>query len=341
MAVARLLPLLLLLQLACPCLAFLLSSPTRLSRLSPATSSSRLVRYGRKESGLALPPAFTVCASSDGLLSWASENGAKLTCAVRPSGMTLTQDVKSNSVVCSIPSKLFLSRSTTRAAFGSMADKLDVRTAIALQILYEKSKKEESFWCEWLKVLPDRENLGTPCLWPEDDQKLLKGTSVFEEMEATKSLYSKAFESLSSSGWDSKIPTEFFNLESFEWAMEVVRSRSVAFPKFDDGLVLAPVADFSLAGKLGRDTISCGYEGLFREPRVTVQSVAGGKSGSPIAVNFMGESPSSMLLDHGVANPNKEEGEFKVSFAVSSLDRFFDDKADILEQEGLTTEMVG
>ncbi|EKX52183.1 hypothetical protein GUITHDRAFT_84758 [Guillardia theta CCMP2712] len=54
----------------------------------------------------------------------------------------------------------------------------------------------------------------------------------------------------------------------------------------------------------------------------------------------MGKSPSSMLLDHGVANPNKEEGEFKVSFAVSSLDRFFDDKADILEQEGLTTEMT-
>eukprot|EP00960_Hanusia_phi_P078452 768818-Hanusia_phi.AAC.1 len=276
----------------------------------------------------------------DGLLSWANENGAKLSCAVGPEGMTLTQDVKANTPVCSIPSKLFLSKSSAREALGSMVDKLDVRTSIALQLLYEKSKKGESFWSEWLKVLPDREHLGTPYFWPESDKQLLKGTSVLEEVEASRSLYSEVFESLTSAGWDKKIPSDLFNVESFEWAMEIVRSRSIPFSKFEDGIVLAPVVDFSLSGKLGRDTISCGYEGLFREPRVSVQSVAGGKSGSLVAVNFLEKGPSKMLLDHGVSSPNREDGEYRISFAVSSLDRFFDDKADILEQEGLAIEKV-
>ena len=112
------------------------------------------------------------------LETWLEENGGRTVCTVTPTGLVAQRDLKAGEEACSISQKACLTRDSAKAAFGEIAETVDAETAIALQLLLEKSKGASSAWAPWVATLPDRDALEMPYFWPTEDQQLLEGTSV-------------------------------------------------------------------------------------------------------------------------------------------------------------------
>merc|ERR1712216_158406 len=67
----------------------------------------------------------------------------------------------------------------------------------------------------------------------------------------------------------------------------------------------------------------------------------GVKKGGVVGIDYGGKSCSKMLLKHGVCSTDAAaEGTYEVSFSVSPMDKFQDDKLDILEIWGFMQEPV-
>jgi hypothetical protein len=178
-----------------------------------------------------------------GFDTWLAENGGKTACSTSPTGLVAGKDLKAGEEACSVSLKACLTASSARAAFGSTADTVDSETAIALQLLLEKSKGSGSAWAPWLATLPDRDTLDLPYFWPQADKELLQGTSVLDAVEQNEEAYQEEFEQLVRQGWGAKFPDGVFTLQNYEWAVELVTSRAVCSDKVEGNYVLAPFVD--------------------------------------------------------------------------------------------------
>lgn len=307
--------------------------------LRPALRSLSAVRGARS----AAPLGGLRCAAGAGLDAWFEEQGVRTACSMSPAGLVALKDLKSGEEACSVKvEQACLTAASARAAFGGSADTVDPETAIALQLLLEKSKGASSAWAPWLAALPERDALDLPYFWPEADLQLLEGTSVLDAVEENQDAFREEFEQLSSQGWDAKLPASVFTLENYEWAVGIVSSRSVFDEKFPGEYILAPFVDAAFTGDPATGKAELYYDGMFREPRVRVVPGEGGvKKGEVVGIDFGGKSLSKMLLKHGVTPVDpRTDGAYEVSFSVSPMDKYQDDKLDILELNKMPEELT-
>lgn len=289
------------------------------------------------------PLAGLQCSSAQGLDTWLGNKDVRSACSISSAGLVALKDLKAGEEACSIKvDQTCLTAATARAAFGNIADTVDPETAIALQILLEKSKGASSAWAPWLDTLPERDALDLPYFWSQADQQLLEGTSVLDAIEENQDAFKEEFEQLKEQGWDAKIPASMFTLENYEWAVGIVSSRSVYDDKFPGQYVLAPLVDAAFTGDPSSGRAELYYDGMFREPRVRVVPGEGGvRKGGVIGIDFGGKPLSKMLLKHGVTRLDVgDDGTYDVSFSVSPMDKYQDDKLDILELNKMPEELT-
>ena len=278
-------------------------------------------------------------ATAADLDTWLAEQGGKTACTATPAGLVAQRDLKPGDEACSVSLKACLTAASARAAFGALADTVDAETAIALQLLLEQSKGASSVWAAWISTLPARDALGTPYFWPKGDQELLQGTSVLDAIEENAEAYQEEFDQLQAQGWADKFPAGVLTRESYEWAVELVAARAVVADKVEGSYILAPFVDAAFTAPPGSGTAEFYLNGMLREPRVRVVAGAGGvKQGDVVRLDFGGKSISKMLLRHGVADPNGQSA-YDVQFSVSPMDKYRDDKLDILEINGMEEDL--
>eukprot|EP00288_Rhodomonas_lens_P014582 CAMPEP_0177706342 /NCGR_PEP_ID=MMETSP0484_2-20121128/9175_1 /TAXON_ID=354590 /ORGANISM="Rhodomonas lens, Strain RHODO" /LENGTH=497 /DNA_ID=CAMNT_0019217799 /DNA_START=8 /DNA_END=1501 /DNA_ORIENTATION=+ len=276
-------------------------------------------------------------ADNSALVSWLEENGVKNSCTLTPEGLQASSDLKNGAEACSSSPKVYLTEATAKEALGSKIDELDTETAIALQLLLEKSKGSESFWAPWIATLPEADAFDVPFFWSADEKKFLEGTTVATEVEELEDALRDEFQQLQTAGWGEKFPDGSFTFENYAWAVCTTSARSVTFEKFPGKTLVAPLIDNALTSAPGSAKVGLGFEGMFREPRIKVTVSQTSQSGSMVGVDFDGKSTSKLLFRHGVAKEGGA-GEVEATFAVSPLDRFADDKFDILELNGYEAE---
>ena len=274
--------------------------------------------------------------------AWLAENGGKTACSTSPAGLVAQRDLKAGEEACSVPQKACLTADSARAAFGGIADTVDAETAVALQLLLERAKGAKSAWAPWVETLPGRDELELPYFWPEADQQLLEGTTVGDAIEENREALEEEFEQLASQGWCDKFPAGVFTLEGYEWAVGLVSARAVYADKVPGKYVLAPFVDAAFTGLPAAGKAEFYFDGMLRQPRVRVSAGAPGvKKGGVVGIDYGGKSCSKMLLKHGVCSTDAAaEGTYEVSFSVSPMDKFQDDKLDILEINNMPEELT-
>jgi len=281
---------------------------------------------------------------TEGFAKWLESNGAKGSCTATPStggrGLTASKAIKAGEEVCSIPIKLIMTEKTARQALGSKAADLDAETAIALQLIKEKAEGDKSFYAPWISILPSAEELDVPLMWSDEEKEMLEGSKVGEDVEELKESLSDEFKQLQSAGWDAVMPQGSWSLEAYEWATSIVSSRSFASPKIDGQVMFAPLADFAGHSWTSGGSTEIAYEGMMREPRLKVR--AGSvpiAAGGAVTINY-GESNSAQLFKRGMADLDVVKGCYDLEFGISPMDRFKDDKEDILDINGFETEQA-
>mmetsp|Transcript_7859 Transcript_7859/g.11606 ORF Transcript_7859/g.11606 Transcript_7859/m.11606 type:complete len:540 (+) Transcript_7859:150-1769(+) len=279
-------------------------------------------------------------------------------------GLIATENVRKGDAVISIPNDFCLTADKARQVYtdmGFMSDKYDGWTGdlglIALLILRERAKLAEDYsdsyiskedsskrelFAEWAATLPSMEEMmgEHPLLWVEDDQEELQSSS-------TKKIYRLLDDVEEDASWledkmwskdRSLFPEEdvdqqpCFTLGGFKWALSIANSRCV----FVDGsLKLAPIIDFSNHNDFETVEVTGGFFGTFGTTAgVQVKADKNYKEGDEIFVSYGPKSAAEYLLEHGfMPDSTKTTAVAELTFEVDENDRFFDDKADVLEFE--------
>ena len=89
-------------------------------------------------------------------------------------------DLKAGDVLLRVPSSLHISPSYVRGTeLGKVFSSIDDSALLALGLMAEVAKGEESKWWPYIRMLPSAEDLHIPLLWPEDERRqLLKGSPL-------------------------------------------------------------------------------------------------------------------------------------------------------------------
>ncbi|KAL6840226.1 hypothetical protein ACP4OV_030036 [Aristida adscensionis] len=173
---------------------------------------------------------------SDALRLGASEAGGVHVRAVA--------QLREGDLVATIPRRACLTPRTTGAAAAIEAAELGGCLALAVAIMYERARGEDSPWDAYLRLLPDREPV--PLVWPaEEAERLLAGTEldkiVKQDREFLCEDWKECIEPLVSSG-ELDVDPDDFSLENYFSAKSLVSSRSFQIDSYH-GFGMVPLAD--------------------------------------------------------------------------------------------------
>ncbi|KAK9801977.1 hypothetical protein WJX73_005616 [Symbiochloris irregularis] len=207
---------------------------------------------------------------------------------------------------------------------------------LALFLLYERQQGQSSAWQGYVSSLPV--HVDTPLSWTEEELAPLQGSQLYANLQGYRDFFKDLHERLSASLFQQHqvhFAAEAFSFDKFIWAVQTVRSR-VHSPLEGKSIALVPLADLVKHRRAGKSRWKV-QSGLFGGSQaVTVDAVSPLEAGEFLAMDFGPDKlDSSLLLDYGVLDASSPQAGFLLSLGLPEQDRFFDDKADVLDLNGL------
>mmetsp|Transcript_7520 Transcript_7520/g.18276 ORF Transcript_7520/g.18276 Transcript_7520/m.18276 type:complete len:591 (-) Transcript_7520:248-2020(-) len=288
--------------------------------------------------------------------SWGSQAAVKGTTLLDGSvGLVLTRDIKKGEAIVSIdtagPLCLTLDK-VAQSGIGSDVDGMASWAQLAVYIIHQSRTGGGDTHSDSLSALnlaPD-----SPLLWTAGErQSLLKGTQALETAEQYLAYVRGEWRGSIAPRLSASADPTLQNIteEDILWAFCVVRANS--FPPLDTegGLALiglAGVFQHSRADNAARlehakrpgliAGLSAGMQGGGGGGggRFVIRATGDLPEGSVASMDYApGASESSVLASYGRADAAGALPAVELRLSVSEGDRFFGDKADALEQEGL------
>jgi [ribulose-bisphosphate carboxylase]-lysine N-methyltransferase len=194
----------------------------------------------------------------------------------------------------------------------------------------------------WVNSLPSQSEIDHPLLWSEEAQEVLQASStnkiyrVLDDIEEdatwmVENVFGKDRSRFPASATWNGETIECFTASGFKWAMALAQSRSFFL---DDKLRLIPVLDFCNHDDSAEEVRTSGM-GVFGSVK-GVQLVASStyKPGDEVFCSYGPKSAADYLLEFGFI-PDRcwKTSISELTFEIDPIDRFYDDKLDILEFE--------
>jgi [ribulose-bisphosphate carboxylase]/[fructose-bisphosphate aldolase]-lysine N-methyltransferase len=271
------------------------------------------------------------------LVTWMKSSGANISPALRFSDERTTvkmdKAVSKGTQIASIPGSIILSVETARRSLEGELSDLSPQSQLAAILLAERVKGGDSGFDHLIKSLCSRGVLDHPYMWSPHQLAWLSGSAVRDKALQMR----QGFED----EW--KLVCEFLDsslsLEDYLWAQAVVDRFAVelgsSFP-----LALAPLVDLlELVNRVDDQNIAivASASNFFSKPQMLLLPNRDITPGDTLKACFAGPNATvaDFVLDYGVvpvtngvvSAPSTAE----LAFTLTDLDRFYDDKADILE----------
>ena len=157
-------------------------------------------------------------------------------------GVHAAREIEAGEKTISIPWKLTMNcESVQKTPLGKAIDSsMPEDEILALHLMFEKTRRSESFWYLFIQSLP--ETFNTPLFWSMDELNELKGTNVFELTKMMKKQLHHDYETMHLPLMESH-PDLFpqpLPFDLYLWAMSIIWSRAFGVGK---AKVLCPVMD--------------------------------------------------------------------------------------------------
>ncbi|OLP96648.1 Metacaspase-1 [Symbiodinium microadriaticum] len=141
--------------------------------------------------------------------------------------------VKAGDVLLRVPASMHISPSSVRSsALGRALEplQLDDSAVLALGLLSEVSKKEQSKFWPYLRILPGASDLHIPLLWPEEDRRrLLVGSPLDLAAEQQRLGLLEQWSSIQAMAKDVPELSSELTEEEWFWAHAIVLTRALPF----------------------------------------------------------------------------------------------------------------
>ncbi|KAL2226180.1 ribulose-1,5 bisphosphate carboxylase/oxygenase large subunit N-methyltransferase, chloroplastic [Sesamum indicum] len=256
-------------------------------------------------------------------------------------GLVATRNIGRNEVVLEVPKRFWINQDAAAASeIGSICSGLKPFIAVALFLLSEKFKGEESKWKYYIDVLPESTN--STIYWSEEELLEIQGTQLLSTTLGVKEFVQNEFLKVEE---EVILPNKQLfpfplTLDDFFWAFGILRSR--AFSRLrNQNLVVIPFADLiNHSAKVTTEDHAHevrGPAGLFSwDYLFQLRSPLSLKAGEQVFIQYdIKKSNADMALDYGFIESNSDRDAFTLTLEISESDEFFADKLDIAESNGL------
>lgn len=214
------------------------------------------------------------------------------------------------------------------------ADKLSATSWLALQLLFEWSKGAESEYETLVRMLPAVGCVDSLPLWTAEQREWLKGCKVLERAEEVREGVEAEWEQLKGGVIDALFAEgDAGELEMYRWAVGVVDARG---SMVGGEIVLAPVVGLLSTAIEGNARVEVAGEGFFSGKKVVKVILEREVKGGEEVTLGIGEGERvrnvDLLLERGVVVEDARADVVEMSFELTSMDRFYEDKMDIIEE---------
>ncbi|EPS65495.1 hypothetical protein M569_09282, partial [Genlisea aurea] len=263
--------------------------------------------------------------------------------AVVPEGLGLvaTRDISKNDVVLEVPRRFWIHPDAVAASdIGTVCSGLKPWISVALFLIRERFKGEESQWRYYLEILPRSTN--STIYWSDEELLEIRGTQLLGTTLGVKEYVEKEFDKV-----EEEVILANENLfpfrvttDDFMWAFGILRSR--AFSRLRNrNLVIVPFADL-LNHSAAVSTEDHAHEvggpaGLFSwDYLFQIRSPLSLKSGDQVFIQYdLKKSNADMALDYGFIESEPGRDAFTLTLEIPESDEFYDDKLDVAESNGM------
>ena len=292
------------------------------------TASPR--RVFRLRAGTTMMDGFTALGLDDELM--------KKNVMYQGDGHVIAQGViKKGDAVLSVPESAWVTKGAVEResglmqAYGGVKD-LDTWVILSLFLLYENEMKETK-WSGYVCGLMSEVPVDVPLLWKDDEVAMLQGTQIADSVTSYRNFFIETYRSIMTEGvLDDGFPG---NEDGFVKAACIVRGCSHA-PLTGEQLALVPGIESLGYKKLDANSMLDVQSGLFGgQKSLAVKALRSVEAGEEISFDVAPEcSQGHVLLNHGMIDMDAA-GTFAITLVLPEDDRFYDDKIDILEMNGL------
>jgi len=253
--------------------------------------------------------------------------------------MRTTAPVKRNEVLLSVPESVWLTKEAVLAqdaggaVYAGVKD-MDPWIVLALSLMRGDSAAAR------LLMSGDVQALQSPILWSADEVAMLDGTQIADSVASYRQFYAQTYQSLVETG--AIDAGEFPGGEgAFTAAACLVRgcSHEPVNGKQGGNVPLSLVPGIERVGHARGEAANVSLDvqsGLFGgQKALAVKALRDIEAGQDICFDFApGMTEGHVLLNHGTIDTDAP-GTFAITLVLSEEDKFFDDKIDILELNGL------
>eukprot|EP00871_Galdieria_phlegrea_P000740 jgi/Galph1/1667/GphlegSOOS_G337.1 len=261
-------------------------------------------------------------------------------------GLLASRPINLGEKLFEIPEKLILSRKLALQTFPEsvMSHIQDEYISIALLLLFECAKGEDSFFKPYLNVLPTLDQLNPLFLWNERDLSLLKGSPSLSLCYQLREKLQREYEWLEQHIFpilQGDAYWHYFSQKDFLWAFAILFSRAVCFPK-SKHIALVPYADLLnhncfCSAFIDEEDVS------FSRGRLKEAVVYADRSYQPyeqVYVSYGPRSNQELLLLYGFSLERNPFDCVEISIGLDPQDPSVHKKREILESCGKTSEQV-
>lgn len=223
------------------------------------------------------------------------------------------------------------------SCFKQILSSLDDAATVAVLLLLEQKKEDASPFAALISSLPNADAIDVPYIWTDMEMEMLKGSPLFEKARQVQSGVAEEWGLLKEKVFDKHpemFPEDRYSLDEYMWAVAVVDSRCTAASS-SEPLVLAPVLqNLGPPVEEGKPSAHTEVTGgmFFGKRKIALMCDKDLESGDEVTISY-GDMVRNgdLLLERGVALSGSEYMEVEMGFELTSMDRFYEDKCDILE----------
>ena len=259
-------------------------------------------------------------------------------------GLLARESMTDGELMMTIPMNLCLTKNVAIEKLGSrlVTDDMDEYIAIALLLMTEKNKGQQSLWKPYFDVLPDAADVYPAFIWTDEELSLLEGSPTFAAAQSLKNKLVNEFSLLEERIFGRNrdaFPREDYSFDLFQWAFVMLFSRAARLTSKLEGeeLALVPYADMMNHNPYSNTYIDAQRSGIAfvsKTEEVAVYADRPYKKFEQVFINYGEKGNADLLLLYGFALERNPFNSVDISVGLSKDDPLYVQKKRYLDRSG-------
>merc|ERR1711871_1388999 len=261
-------------------------------------------------------------------------------------GILSKETIGEGELLLTIPLDICLTRKVAQEILGKaiIPDYMDEYIAIAVLMMSEKIKGEQSKWKPYFDILPSVEEVNPAYVWSDEELRMLLGSPTYPAAKSLRKKIETEFDELQSTPFSrngQQFPPQLYTFDLFLWSFVILFSRAARLTSKLDGeeLALVPYADLMNHNPYSNTYIDSQTSGgitsfINKKEEVAIYSDRSYKKFEQVFISYGEKSNSDLLLLYGFALERNPYNAVDITVGLSKEDPLYTGKRAYLAKSG-------